>query len=77
MSVTIFVPGIKGTELYEGDNKRWFPATARDLEALSLENELEPREILSKVNAFFFCLNPCIKVLSIVLLMKIIFSLYV
>ncbi|MBJ8070533.1 lipase/acyltransferase domain-containing protein [Bacillus cereus] len=53
MSVCIFVPGIKGTELYEGDNKRWFPSTKKDLLSLGLQNKLEARQVLGAVNAFF------------------------
>ncbi|WP_425203191.1 lipase/acyltransferase domain-containing protein [Priestia megaterium] len=53
MSLCIFVPGIKGTELYEGDNKRWFPSTKKDLESLKADNDLVPKSVLKEVNAFF------------------------
>ncbi|MDW7614892.1 alpha/beta hydrolase [Peribacillus simplex] len=48
----IFVPGIKGSELYDGDNKRWFPATQKDLDLLDLKNDLEPRSVLRHVTPF-------------------------
>ncbi|PEB20354.1 lipase/acyltransferase domain-containing protein [Bacillus toyonensis] len=54
MTKCIFVPGIKGSELYEGNNKRWFSATTKDFYALDLENELTPSSLLSSVNAYFF-----------------------
>lgn len=53
MSVCIFVPGIKGTELYEGENKRWFPSTKQDLASLTPNNELEARKVLGAIRAFF------------------------
>ncbi|MFB7119732.1 lipase/acyltransferase domain-containing protein [Bacillus tropicus] len=53
MSVCIFVPGIKGTELYEGENKRWFPSTKKDLASLVPNNELEARKVLGAIRAFF------------------------
>lgn len=51
----LFVPGIKGTELYEGDdkeNRKWFPKTKADFDALNLENELTPGDPLGKLTAF-------------------------
>ncbi|WP_059043906.1 lipase/acyltransferase domain-containing protein [Paenibacillus rubinfantis] len=48
----LFVPGIKGSELYEGDNKRWFPKKNDDLIAMSINNELQPGRPLGVVNAF-------------------------
>ncbi|MBT2696535.1 hypothetical protein J7E79_03720 [Bacillus sp. ISL-40] len=48
----LFVPGIKGSVLFEGDNKRWFPATLKDLESLEIKNTLEAKEILSHVTPF-------------------------
>ncbi|MCU5203394.1 lipase/acyltransferase domain-containing protein [Bacillus paranthracis] len=54
MTISIFVPGIKGTELYEGKNKRWFPATRKDLKSLNIENKLQAEKVLTSVNALFF-----------------------
>ena len=53
MTVCIFVPGVKGTELYEGENKRWFPSTQKDLESLKSIKALKPTNVLNEVNAFF------------------------
>ncbi|ALP37977.1 alpha/beta hydrolase [Paenibacillus sp. IHB B 3084] len=50
----IFIPGIKGSELWEGDNRRWFPKNIDDVEALSINNSMEGRRPLSVVNAFWF-----------------------
>lgn len=51
----LFVPGIKGTELYEGDekeNRKWFPKTKADFVALNIENELTPGDPIGKLTAF-------------------------
>jgi pimeloyl-ACP methyl ester carboxylesterase len=49
----LFVPGIKGSELWEGENKRWFPKNKEDLEASSILNtDLEARIPISSVNAY-------------------------
>ncbi|AIQ29388.1 hypothetical protein P40081_15450 [Paenibacillus sp. FSL P4-0081] len=50
----LFVPGIKGSELFEGDNKRWFPKNLDDFNALNFNNTLEAKGLLSIVNAFGF-----------------------
>jgi hypothetical protein len=52
MSQLLFVPGIKGSELYEGNHKRWFPQTMDDLKALCEVEELEAKRPLRLVNAF-------------------------
>ncbi|TKH14630.1 hypothetical protein FC694_16935 [Bacillus wiedmannii] len=54
MTQIMFIPGIKGSQLYQGNNKRWFPATEEDLMALKLENKLKSEGILDTVNAFFW-----------------------
>lgn len=48
----IFVPGIKGSELHEGDNKRWFPSNRKDVDLLNIKNELESKSILGKIRPF-------------------------
>lgn len=48
----IFVPGIKGSELFEGDNKRWFPSTQKDVDLLNIKNELEAPSILRQVTPY-------------------------
>lgn len=50
--VIIFVPGIKGSELFEGDNKRWFPSTQKDVELLHINNELKAPSIIRQVTPF-------------------------
>ncbi|MDA1906035.1 hypothetical protein PDK24_09450 [Bacillus cereus] len=47
----IFVPGIKGTELFNGDNKVWLPKSQKDLEFLRIENEVTPKEPIGIFNA--------------------------
>jgi pimeloyl-ACP methyl ester carboxylesterase len=51
-STILFVPGIKGSELYDGSNKRWFPATTKDVELLNIKNDLEPESVLRQVTPF-------------------------
>jgi pimeloyl-ACP methyl ester carboxylesterase len=48
----IFVPGIKGTELWDNQRQVWFPKTQQDLDTLRIENKLNPGEPLGLVNAF-------------------------
>lgn len=52
MANILFIPGIKGTELWEGENKRWFPRNKEDLPSLEIQNQLDPGMPLGKVNAF-------------------------
>jgi len=52
MTNVLFIPGIKGTELFEGDNKVWFPKSTRDLKSLNYQNKLEPKDLLRSVKAF-------------------------
>ncbi len=49
MSNIVFIPGIKGSQLYEGEHKRWYPSTASDLDALVLNNPLTPGEPIRQV----------------------------
>ncbi|WDV94193.1 lipase/acyltransferase domain-containing protein [Brevibacillus parabrevis] len=53
MSKIIFVPGIKGTELYEKENRKWFPRNAKDIESLNITNKLDPVQPIGKLTAFF------------------------
>ncbi|MDQ0719826.1 hypothetical protein QF049_001087 [Paenibacillus sp. W4I10] len=48
----LFIPGIKGSELWEGDNKRWFPKNLEDLQSLNINNFMEARSPLNVVNGF-------------------------
>jgi pimeloyl-ACP methyl ester carboxylesterase len=48
----VFVPGIKGSELFEGDNKRWFPSTTKDIDLLDIKNELEANSIIRHVTPY-------------------------
>lgn len=48
----VFVPGIKGSELFEGDNKRWFPSTEKDLDLLDITNDLDASSIIRHVTPF-------------------------
>ncbi|AIF68204.1 hypothetical protein GZ22_17250 [Terribacillus saccharophilus] len=48
----IFVPGIKGSELYEGDNKRWFPSTKKDVDLLDIKKELRSESIIGRVRPY-------------------------
>jgi pimeloyl-ACP methyl ester carboxylesterase len=48
----VFVPGIKGSELFEGDNKRWFPSTSKDMDLLDIKNELEAQSIIRHVTPY-------------------------
>ncbi|OOE14063.1 lipase/acyltransferase domain-containing protein [Fictibacillus arsenicus] len=48
----LFVPGIKGSELFEGNNKRWFPATKQDVELLGINNDLDANDVLKQVTPF-------------------------
>lgn len=57
MGRVIFIPGIKGTELFNGDNKVWLPKSKKDLELLRIENELEPKEPVGIFNALLVKLN--------------------
>ncbi|WP_176523157.1 lipase/acyltransferase domain-containing protein [Bacillus thuringiensis] len=57
MGRIIFIPGIKGTELFNGDNNVWLPKSKRDLEFLRIENELEPKEPIGIFNAIVKKIN--------------------
>ncbi|QBJ67107.1 hypothetical protein C3496_12320 [Bacillus anthracis] len=57
MGRVIFIPGIKGTELFNGDNKVWLPKSKKDLELLRIENELEPKDPVGIFNALLVKLN--------------------
>lgn len=48
----LFIPGIKGSELWEGDNKRWFPKNLDDLAANAINNELKAETPIGAVNAY-------------------------
>ncbi|MEK4456340.1 lipase family alpha/beta hydrolase [Paenibacillus sp. FSL R10-2748] len=48
----IFIPGIKGSDLWEGGNKRWFPKNLEDVEALNICNPMKAKSPLSIVNGF-------------------------
>ncbi|WP_347320848.1 alpha/beta hydrolase [Rossellomorea sp. RS05] len=48
----VFVPGIKGSELFEGDNKRWFPSTEKDMDLLDIKNELQANSIIRHVTPY-------------------------
>ncbi|HDR3650559.1 TPA: hypothetical protein QCO08_002831 [Bacillus anthracis] len=48
----IFIPGIKGSELYNGERKVWFPQIPKDMDELTPANQLEAKHILEVVNAF-------------------------
>jgi pimeloyl-ACP methyl ester carboxylesterase len=50
--VILFVPGIKGSELFEGENKRWFPSTQKDVELLHIRNDLDATSIIRQVTPF-------------------------
>lgn len=45
----LFIPGIKGTQLFQGNHKRWYPSNPKDIEALHFENPLTPREPVGRV----------------------------
>lgn len=46
------MPGIKGSELYDGNNRRWFPSTPKDLKFLNINNNLEPKTVLRQVTPY-------------------------
>lgn len=50
--IILFIPGIKGSELWEGDNKRWFPKNKEDFYSSAINNPLEARRPIDFVNAF-------------------------
>lgn len=52
MTQVLFVPGIKGSELFVGDHKVWFPQTLEDLKTIDISNPLEAKSLLPLVNAF-------------------------
>lgn len=53
MKQILFIPGIKGSELHEGSNKRWFPKNVEDLNVLKcIDRELDAKSLLTKVNIF-------------------------
>ncbi|MBO7747337.1 alpha/beta hydrolase [Paenibacillus sp. MWE-103] len=52
MAQILFVPGIKGTELFEKDRKVWFPKNPGDITSLSIHNELSFGNPIRIVNAF-------------------------
>ncbi len=49
----LFIPGIKGSELFEGNTKRWFPNNEEDLKSLEYSYELEAKKLIEHVNAYF------------------------
>jgi pimeloyl-ACP methyl ester carboxylesterase len=52
MTKILFIPGIKGSELYEDQNKRWFPKNTEDLPSLDIDNPLTPGAPIRKISAF-------------------------
>jgi len=50
----LFIPGIKGSELYLGESRKWFPNNEEDLKSLEIHNELKEGGVLSSVNAFVY-----------------------
>lgn len=48
----VFVPGIKGSELFEGDNKRWFPSTKKDMQLMNIKNDLTAKSVIGRVRPF-------------------------
>ncbi|MED3789993.1 hypothetical protein P4576_22740 [Peribacillus frigoritolerans] len=57
MTRVIFVPGIKGTELFNGENKVWLPKTQNDLDFLRMENKLRSEDPIGIFNAVIWKFN--------------------
>ncbi|MEK3744694.1 hypothetical protein NST23_18600 [Brevibacillus sp. FSL K6-0770] len=49
----LFIPGIKGSELFAGSHKVWFPQTIDDLKIMNIANQnIEAKSLLSSVSAY-------------------------
>ncbi|OMF39770.1 MULTISPECIES: alpha/beta fold hydrolase [Paenibacillus] len=49
MTKVLFIPGIKGSQLFEGNHKRWYPSNPKDIEALHIDNKLKEGDALGRV----------------------------
>ncbi|GEM_PF-5009361 len=53
MAQMLFIPGIKGSELFAGNHKVWFPQTVDDLKIINISNQnIEAKSLLSSVSAY-------------------------
>ncbi|MEH7035632.1 hypothetical protein V7054_26110 [Priestia megaterium] len=64
MTRVIFIPGIKGTELFNGENKVWLPKSQKDLEFLRSDYKLRVEDPLGIYNAVIWKFNIYQKIIS-------------